>query len=154
MAIERKILLARPHAFIVAEMKPLLVQAGYSPAPLAALSDLANSASHAARGAVISTAVSSTIPESAEAVFVMLRQHAPRVPVVFAGLPEFGVARRAIERIVMPSMPNASVIPIEAVNERHPGLGRPDVFLYIQKENLKTPEGLALTEHMLQRHFR
>lgn len=153
MTIERKILLARPHAFIVAEMKPMLVHAGFSPSPLSALSDLAGGAWNAACGALISTAVSSTIPESADIVFATLRRQAPRMPIVFAGLTEFDVARRNIERIVQTLSPQAAILQINAGNLRHAGLGRPDVFLYIQKENLKTPEGLALTERMLQRHF-
>lgn len=153
MAIERKVLLARPHAFIVAEMKPLLERAGFAPAPLPALSELADGTWNAARGAVISTAVSSTIAESADTVFATLRRHAPRMPVVFAGLTDFDVARRTIERIVLPLAPNATILPIDAGSKRPAGLGRADVFLYIQKENLKTPEGLAQAERMLHRHF-
>lgn len=153
MTIERKVLLARPHAFIVADMKPLLANAGFSPVPLLALTEIADGAWRSAHGAVISVALSSSIPESAETVFATLRQHAPRMPVLFAGLTDFEIARRTIERIVQPVAPQATILAIDAGSERHSGLGRPEVVLYLQKDTLKTPAGVALAERMLRRHF-
>ena len=153
MTTERKVLLARPHAFIVADMKPLLAQAGFSPAPLSALEEIAGGAWRSAHGAVISIALSSSIPESAETVFATLRRHAPRIPVLFAGLTDFEMARRTVERIVQPVEPKATVLPIDAGSEHHSGLGRPDVVLYLQKDTLKTAAGTALAERMLRRHF-
>lgn len=153
MVVERKVLLARPHAFIVAEMRPLLEHAGFIPTPLSTLSQLAESGAHGARGAVISVALSSSMPESAATVFAALRKHAPRMPVAFAGLADFDSARHTIARIVQSLAPQAVILPIEAGETRPAGLGQPDVFIYIQKDNLKTPEGLAQTERILQRHF-
>lgn len=40
MAIEKRVLLARPHAFIVSEMRPFLVSAGYLPVRVETLEQL------------------------------------------------------------------------------------------------------------------
>ncbi len=40
MAIEKRVLLARPHAFIVSEMRPFLVGAGYVPVRVETLEQL------------------------------------------------------------------------------------------------------------------
>lgn len=153
MTTERKILLARPHPFIVAEMKPLLVSAGYAPHPLSELHHITEGAWHGAKGAVISIALSSIMPESAETVFGALRAGSPQLPVVFAGLTDVDIARATIQRLTKAAIPDAVVIPVQPSSEHERRLGKPNVFLYIQKDVLKTEEGLALAKKMLQRHF-
>jgi len=74
--MSRNILLARPHPFIVAEMKPFLEQNGYSPRKVHTLADIPGSTSGAA-GAIISLAVVSSIGESAETVFNCITQIRP-----------------------------------------------------------------------------
>lgn len=84
----KTVLLARPHPFIVAEMKPFLEHCGSAAAKLENMADLSmRSTSYA--GAVISLAVSSSVGESAAEVFTRLRQDAPRVPVLFAAMLAF-----------------------------------------------------------------
>lgn len=75
--MSKNILLARPHPFIVAEMKPFLEENGYTLAKLEAIANMATLAPKAG-GAVISMALSSSIPESAEEVFQRLRHCADR----------------------------------------------------------------------------
>jgi hypothetical protein len=82
----KKVLLARPHTFIVAEMQPFLTRAGYAPHKLAALDDLMGLNPASFSGVVISTAVVSAIGATVEEVFVAVRRKMPRVPVIFAGL--------------------------------------------------------------------
>jgi hypothetical protein len=153
MTVDRKVLLARPHPFIVSEMKPLLVSAGYMPSPLSEMNDITSGAWRDAKGAVISIAVSSVMPESAETVFSTLRSYAPEIPVVFAGLNDIDIAGGTIQRLVKASVPDATVIPVRRNNEHVRGLGKGNVFLYIEKDVLKTAEGTALAKRMLQRHF-
>lgn len=153
MTADRKILLARPHPFIVAEMRPMLLSAGYSPSPLSSMDDIHAGAWRGAKGAIISVAVSSAMPESAEIVFTALRACAPGLPIVFAGLNDIGLARSTIQRLAKSSVPDATVLAVEKGNERNQGLGKSNVFLYIQKDVLKTTEGVDLTTRMLHRHF-
>jgi hypothetical protein len=62
--MSKSILLARPHPFIVEEMRPLLEQSGYGVTKLERLADLPALAKNCS-GAVISLALASPIPESA-----------------------------------------------------------------------------------------
>lgn len=79
--MSKNVLLARPHPFIVAEMKPFLEEDGYTISRLGALANLPTLAPKAG-GAIIALALSSPLPESAETVFTQLRQVAPGVLMV------------------------------------------------------------------------
>lgn len=57
MATEKRALLAHPHAFIVNEMRPFLIDAGFTPVRLESLDQLAAELSRPLQGAIISTAV-------------------------------------------------------------------------------------------------
>ena len=92
------VLLARPHPFIVAEMKPYLEQAGYISHKLENLSDLGAQAKSAA-GAVVSLALSSSVGESAEEIFKLLRKDAPHVPVLFAAMLTLDRSQNSLKRI-------------------------------------------------------
>ncbi|MBI1891424.1 MAG: hypothetical protein HYS18_12310 [Burkholderiales bacterium] len=153
MSNGKRVLLARPHPFIVADMKPLLLRAGFVPSPLSALAEIAAGAATGAKGAVISIALSSPIPESAETVFAALRQHVPRLPILFAGLVDFETARRTIDRILHDHAAQATVTPVEAIMDARTVLGKPHTYLYLGKETLKTDAGAALAERALARHF-
>jgi hypothetical protein len=153
MTIGQKVLLARPHPFIVGEMKPLLISAGYTPSPLSDIAEISSGELNGSKGAVISVAVSSVMPESAETVFGALRASIPKLPIVFAGLNDIDVARRTIERLVKQSVANPTVIAVGSNNVREIRSGQTDVFLYIQKDVLKTEEGIETARQMLKRHF-
>ena len=79
------ILLARPHPFIVSEMAPFLQQQGFSFNRLSQL-DALNDELAKADVAVISLALSSPLPQSAEEMLLAIRQLKPSLPVVFASL--------------------------------------------------------------------
>lgn len=66
------ILLARPHAFIVGEMKPFLEQGGFAVTALSTVANLPTAVAGTC-GAVISLALTSSIPESAEAAGISAR---------------------------------------------------------------------------------
>lgn len=151
MAQEKPVLLARPHPFIVAEMRPLLERLGYAPTP-AAFDSLAMGAAGSAAGAIISTAISSTIPQTAAEVFETLKRHAPAVPVVFAGLTDIAVARSVIERLAP-----AGALTVLGVAEaaRDPArLGRPGVVVYVAKDDITAADGAETVARVLKTHFR
>ena len=79
------ILLARPHPFIVSEMAPFLQQQGFSFNRLPQL-DALDDELVKADAAVISLALSSPLPQSAEDILAAIRQRQPELPIVFASL--------------------------------------------------------------------
>lgn len=92
------VLLARPHTFIVSEMKPFLEEAGFKVAKAERVTDLAD-LSRGCVGAVISLAVSSSMDASAEDVIKHLRQARPTLPLLFAALLPYAKAKESLERI-------------------------------------------------------
>lgn len=151
--MSKTVLLARPHPFIVAEMKPFLEHAGYAAAKLESLDDLTTRARTSA-GAVISLAISSSLGESADDIFARLRQEAPRVPVLFAAMLGFDQSQRNLERLAKQAGVQATIIGAAAGNENAAALGKPDTFLYISKDDLADPARRAIAARMVQRHFR
>ena len=83
--MKKQILLARPHPFIVSDMKPFLEQNGFIPMQMIGINELSGLASSSLSGAIISLAVQSTIEESVEMVFKGIRRQFPGLPVAFAG---------------------------------------------------------------------
>jgi hypothetical protein len=150
----KKVLLARPHTFIVAEMQPFLTRAGYAPHKLAALDDLMGLNPASFSGVVISTAVVSAIGATVEEVFVAVRRKMPRVPVIFAGLTEFALAKGAVERAVKALHPVAEVLPVADSTVKQPGLGRENTFVVLTRDDLGNPGTQAVADRILQIHFR
>jgi len=146
----KKVLLARPHAFIVAEMRPFLERNGYQPTRLEILDDMHPGKLGSFTGAIISTAVVSSIPAKAAEVFAALRQHYPALPVIFAGLTEFDTTLPSIQRIVHALHPGAAILPFEASTENHPRLGERDVFLFLNKSDIAG----SAANSILRQHFR
>lgn len=149
----KNILLARPHPFIVSEMKPFLEQNGYAPKKLDTLGDIPTSVVGTS-GAIISLAVLSSVGESAETVFAELRKSARQLPVLFASMINFATAKSALERLAKNLSVQASILDISPANATHPGLGKPDTYLFLSKDDLVSPERRALAASIIKRHFR
>lgn len=149
----KTVLLARPHPFIVAEMKPLLEYSGYAAAKLENLADLATQARSSA-GVVISLAVSSSVGESAAEVFTQIRQGVPRVPVLFAAMLPLDKIQSSLERLAKHAGVQATILGVAAGNENAAALGKPETFLYISKDDLTDTTRRAIASRMVQRHFR
>ncbi len=154
MPVAKKILLARPHSFIVSEMRPFLEKAGFAPVKLESLTDLESGTVGSLSGAIISTAVVSSVGASPEEVFAAVRRKYPRLPVLFAGLTEFPTMKGAVERVIKPFHSDAQVLPIAASTESHPALGRENAFVVLRKEDLAPGEAAGLAERILRKHFR
>lgn len=149
--MSKSILLARPHPFIVSEMKPFLEENGYTLAKLEAIANMATVAPKAG-GAVISMALSSSIPESAEVVFQRLRQYAPTVPVVFASMLSLDKARPGLERLASLSNVQASILGVDAEGAASQW-GLPGTFVYFSKDDLAIPVRRTIAARILKRHF-
>jgi hypothetical protein len=151
MNVQKQVLLARPHPFIVAEMAPFLTQLGYAPVRLHSVEELA--AAPSAAGAVISLAVGSAIPATAADVFAALRRHHPVVPVLFASLLEFDTARGVLAALAEKAGISARIIGVDSGNSGGGDLGKPDTFFYVAKSDFEAPARRKLVGAMLRRHF-
>lgn len=151
--MSKAVLIARPHTFIVSAMKPFLEEGGFRTVKLEHIGGLPSQTSGIA-GAVISLALSSSITESAEEVFLKLKSFAPRVPVVFAAMLSFEQARPALERIAKQAGLQATISGIDPTPAVAAQLGRPETFLYLSKDDLTSPERRSTAARLVQRHFR
>ena len=135
MAVEKLVLLALPHAFIVGEMRPLLVDAGYAPIRLDTLDQLANELGRPLQGAVISIALTSSVNADAATVFQLIRERAPKMSIVFAGMADFetmkGIFARSIKALVAAPVVKGPQ-PFRAAGARNRALN----FLVLRKEDL------------------
>jgi len=151
--MSKSVLLARPHTFIVAEMKPFLEENDFSISKLEELSLLPN-VIKGTSGAVISLAISSSIAESADLVFQQLKLTSPRTPVLFASMLGFDQARPALEKIGKLAGIKATLVGVESANDVAAQLGRQETFLYFNKDDLANPGRRAIAARLIQRHFR
>jgi len=151
----KTVLLARPHPFIVSEMRPFLEQNGFVPKKLESLAALPTSVAGAS-GTIISLAVASSvgIVESAEEVFAAVRKQSPPLPVLFAAMLDFAKMKSTLERLAKNNGIDAIILGIDAATESNAGLSKPNTFLYIGKDDLVSPEKRAIAARILQRHFR
>lgn len=97
MSSRKKVLLARPSVFIVNEMKPFIEMADFEPRPLKDLATLPNLPGNEIAGTVISTAINSDVKESLLDVTLKVREHFPKMPLVFATLVEFEHLKKSLE---------------------------------------------------------
>lgn len=149
----KNVLLARPHPFIVAEMKPFFEAGGYTANKLENMTDLLMQEKNSV-GAVISLAISSSVGVSAFDVFSQLRRDAPRTPVLFAAMLDFDASKNNLTRLAEQSGIQATILGMVACNESASALGKPDTFLYISKDDLADPARRVIASRMIQRHFR
>lgn len=150
--MSKSVLIARPHTFIVSVMKPFLEESGFRTSKLEHISGLQQQSSGIS-GAVISLALSSSITESAEEVFLTLKSLAPRIPILFAAMLPLEQARPALERIAKQAGIAVTILGIDAAPAAAQ-LGRQETFVYVSKEDLTSPERRTMAGRLIQRHFR
>lgn len=149
--MEKKIVLARPHPFVVAEMRPFLTAGGFSISKPEHVTDLPALLAGAA-GAVISLALSSPISASVQEVFEHLRQSNARLPVLFASMLDFEQALPALQRVATAAGIEAELL---GVDDHHSTrLGRQETFLYFSKQDLADADRRTTASRMIRKHFR
>lgn len=147
------VLIARPHPFIVSAMKPFLEELGFATAKLDRVGELAALAPRAT-GTVISLALSSPIPESAEEVFSQLRHASTRVPVLFASMLDVDQATAALQQIAKRHGFPASILSAKTPSAAWANLGRQETFVYLSKGDLEARDRREILAQMVRRHFR
>lgn len=142
-----KVLLARPHDFVVEDMKKWLVELGVEPVRLSALAQLEAHAERDVAAVVVSTAVTSSVPATFGEALAACRRRFPRVPVVIAGLSAVASARAGFASDL--GAHGLSLHgPEEAVAWNTPG-----VALYVQDADFK-PERRGRLTLAARRHLR
>lgn len=124
----RRVLLARPHLFIIEHMKPFLEGNGFAPEPITELHDLRVDAG--VSGIVISTAVNSDVKASWVEVFNLLRTQAPHVPIAMATMVPFGPMARAFQV----QLPNGLTYVEPANLPPDVSLGTPETVLVLHRD--------------------
>lgn len=146
------VLLARPHTFIVSDMKPFLEEAGFSVVKAektAELSDL----SRGSAGAVISIAVSSSMEASPEEVIKVLRQARPTLPLLFAALLPYAKMKSSLERIGQQAGLKPQVLGLADLGVQGGEWGRPAGLLYLSKDDLAGSVTRQQAIQAVRRHF-
>lgn len=150
MAAEKRVLLARPHAFIVNQMRPFLVDAGYVAVGARDLDHLRTELASTFKGAIISTAVTSTVEVDAAAVFRLVRERQPKLPVVFAGMADAATMRVTAERAVKDLVSS----PVFAgPDDYRPAADRQASFLILRKDDLLDAAAVERSARALRSHF-
>lgn len=124
-----KVLLARPHDFLVADMQAWLRSLGLEPVRLAQLAELGSHDAASVKGVVVSAAVTSAISESPGAVYLAVRRFLRTTPVIVAGLASLESARAGLA----PEFKGAALFgPEEAAS-----WGTPGALLYVSGDALR-----------------
>lgn len=150
--MNKNVLIARPHPFIVASMKPFLQEAGFAVSKLERLDELTAQSQRPA-GAIISLALSSPIPESAQEVFARLRSISARTPVVFASMLPIEKIAITLEALAKSNGIAANILSHASPSSSWGALGKQETFFYLSKADLDAPERRAVLAQMARRHF-
>ncbi len=137
-----KVLLARPHDFIVALMREAMVAIGHEPHVLDRLERVKDLSSTDFAGSVISLAATSTVPATPAEVFAAVRKKWPTRPIVFSGLSSIGSARAGLPA-------ELKHLRLRTIND--PVDRSPDAVLYVTDVDLK--QSAPLAQRALRAHF-
>ena len=75
------------------------------------------------------------------------------MPLAFAGTMDEVNMKKTVSMILKSAHPGADILSVSAAAERFSRLGMPDVLVVVRKDDLTTPDGRAMTERVLRRHF-
>lgn len=150
--MSKTVLLARPHPFIVKEMKPFLEQNGYKIVKPDSITDLARQARQA-QAAVISLAVVSEFSTSAEEVLTEIRKVNPSMPIILASLLSLDKVSSAITRILNSQDLQAQIVGASSTINSG-GLTAKDYIVYLAKDDLTLPSAREKVKQLLSRFIK
>jgi len=149
--VSKTVLLARPHPFIVQEMKPLLEQCGYGvlkPDGVGVIDTQVKGCD----AAVISLALISDVTASAEDVTANIHGVNPKMPLIFASLLPFERAVSTITGLLGKLGIAAHVIGISSSNSTTSSNAAPSVN-YLAKDELSDAAKCEQIKQLLRRHI-
>ncbi|MDE2369878.1 MAG: hypothetical protein KGN16_12990 [Burkholderiales bacterium] len=150
MSVEKPVLLAWPHTFIVNQVRPFLIEAGYIGVGARDLDHLRSELASSFKGAIISAAVTSPVEADAAAVFRLVHERQPGLPVVFAGMADAATMGISAERAVKDLVSNAV---FAGPADCRPGSNRRATFLILRKDDLLNLATAELALRALRSHF-
>lgn len=143
-----KVLLIRPNDFIADAMVSLVVRLGLEALRIRTPSELAKAELAEVVGAVVSTAVTSTMPMSfAEAVASLRRRS--QVPLVATTM--LKDERKALDFVLAELGSTSGFVPFAATSLAPRALGTSTSVLVLRKDEVEAPTPLTL--ELLARHF-
>jgi hypothetical protein len=150
MSTVSKVIVARPNDFIVAPFSAVIERLGLSRVPVTTPEALDQVPLEQAVGAVISLAVTSSMPLTFVEVLTRLRARAPRLPLVATSL------LRDAERVQSAIDVELAGLPLVGVRfapelVAHAALGVPGTVLVVRLADLDAPS--AALDAVLRRHF-
>ena len=138
-----KVLLARPHDFLVDDMRAWLTSLEVEPIRLQSLDELVRFEPATVAGIVISSAVTSSVAGAPGAAWLAVRRPFPSKPVLIAGM-----ARRSSARAGLSS--EFAGATLHALSEQV-AWGTPSVLLYVSGDELRARSAALAT--VARRHF-
>lgn len=117
---------------------------------VSSLDELQSALAQPANGAVVSTALSSSIGADAATVFAGLRQSVPSLPVMFAGMADVATIRLTASRAVAPVVTDAAFHEAAGWPMR---VDRQRAFLVLRKEALTSAEARQRAARALRSLF-
>lgn len=124
-----KVLLARPHDFLVDDMRAWLTSLDVEPVRLGSLDELLRFEPAAVAGIVISSAVTSSVAGSPGAAWLAVRRQFPSRPVLIAGMASLSSARAGVSS-------EFAGATLHAMSEQV-AWGTPSVLLYVSRDELR-----------------
>ncbi|MBL8911231.1 MAG: hypothetical protein JNM17_11105 [Archangium sp.] len=142
-----KVLLARPHDFVVVDMQRWVSALGYTPVRLSSVGELKEAVSTELAAIVISTAVSSSVKATVGEVLDAARAAHPSVPIVIASLSSLTSTQNGFRAELA-----RHGLTLHACEEGA-SWGQPNVALFVTPAELKPPRD-ELSSATARRHFR
>lgn len=148
--MSKTVLLARPHPFIVQEMKPLLEQCGFSVLKADSFDDIGAKAKRA-DAALISLALVSSIEASPEEVLANTLRANPGLPVIFAALLPHETAEKSISSLLNKVGISAQVISVPSSGTET--AKKESSVLFLNKDDLTNSQTREQAIQLLLRHI-
>lgn len=146
----KKVLIARPHAFVNDEIKAVIENAGFHPLTVGSSIELREIDLSLVSGAVVSLAVNSPVEDSIEDVIEYLRGNQPHLPIAFAALMSFDMACRLLSSM---GLKNSGLLAVSEQTRRSSELSQATTYIVMQKNELLNGDNMDLLKYILSKHF-
>lgn len=148
-----RVLLVRPNDFILDSMVALMVRLGFEPLRVASPKELEVISLGGVVGAVISTAVTSTMAMSFVEAVQLLRRRAPALPLIATTMVrEVAKASSVVEGELAELQPRMRALAISPATLTNAALGTSQVVLVLRKDDAEA--GTPLVDNALVQHLR
>jgi len=149
----RRVLLARPHDFVVETMREFLTRNGYEPVPVTRDEDLAPALKTPLYGAVVSTAVVSPVKATVGEVYRAIRAAKPLLPLALASLAGFDSMRGLAQAELGADAKHLTFLDVAESSRGKPGLSTSAVALCLPRDALTNAALGPVADRLITTHF-